>query len=53
MSVPYENATSGANALEEISKILTRFGCGRFGTRTDNDAGELLCSSPIAARTCR
>lgn len=42
MSLPYENATSGANALEEIGKILTRFGCGRFGTMTDNDAGELL-----------
>jgi hypothetical protein len=42
MSLPYENATNGANALEEIGKILTRFGCARFGTMTDNDAGELL-----------
>jgi hypothetical protein len=42
MSLPYENATSGANALEEIGKILTRFGCARFGTMTDNEAGELL-----------
>jgi 4-hydroxyphenylpyruvate dioxygenase-like putative hemolysin len=42
MALPYENATSGANALEEIGKILTRFGCARFGTMTDNEAGELL-----------
>ena len=37
MSLPYENATSGANALDEIGKVLTR-----FGTMTDNEAGELL-----------
>ncbi|WP_199538611.1 hypothetical protein [Duganella sp. BJB475] len=41
MSLPHENAISGANALEEIGKILTRFECARFGTMTDNDAGEL------------
>lgn len=42
MTLPYENATSGAGAIEEIGKILTRFGCSRFGTMTDNEAGELL-----------
>jgi hypothetical protein len=42
MALPYENATSGAAALEEINKILTRFGCSRFGTMTDHEAGELL-----------
>lgn len=42
MSLPYENATSGAGALDEIRKVLTRFGCARFGTMTDNEAGELL-----------
>lgn len=42
MPLPYENATSGDNALAEISKLLTRFGCGRFGTMTDNEAGELI-----------
>lgn len=42
MSLPYENATSGAGALDEIGKILTRFGCARFGTMTDNENGELL-----------
>jgi hypothetical protein len=42
MSLPYENATSGAGALEEIGKVLKRFGCTRFGTMTDSEAGELI-----------
>lgn len=42
MSLPYESATSGSNALDEIRKVLTRFGCTRFGTMTDNELGELL-----------
>lgn len=42
MSLPYENATSGAGALDEIRKVLTRFGCSRFGTMTDNEMGELM-----------
>ena len=42
MSLPYENATSGDRALDEIRKILTKFGCQRFGTMTDNDIGELI-----------
>lgn len=40
--IPYENATSGAGALEEIAKVLKRFGCARFGTMTDSEAGELI-----------
>ncbi|AIY40148.1 hypothetical protein LT85_0990 [Collimonas arenae] len=42
MSLPYENATSGGTALEEIRKLLMKFGCSRFGTMTDSEAGELL-----------
>lgn len=42
MSLPYENATSGSAALEEIRKVLTKFGCARFGTLTDNENGELI-----------
>jgi hypothetical protein len=42
MPLPYENATSGSSALDEIRKVLTRFGCDRFGTMTDNGAGELI-----------
>lgn len=42
MSLPYENATSGGAALEEIRKVLTKYGCARFGTMTDTENGELL-----------
>ncbi len=42
MSLPYENATSGGGALEEIRKVLTKYGCSRFGTMTDTEQGELL-----------
>jgi hypothetical protein len=42
MSLPYENATSGTRALDDTQKILTQFGCSRFGTMTDNEKGEIL-----------
>lgn len=42
MGLPYENATSGGAALEDIRKVLTRFGCSRFGTMTDAEKGELI-----------
>src|SRR5574337_434863 len=42
MSLPYENATSGGAALEDIRKLLTKFGCARFGTMTDTERGELV-----------
>jgi hypothetical protein len=42
MSLPYENATSGGAALEDIRKLLTRFGCARFGTMTDTENGQLV-----------
>lgn len=42
VSLPYENATSGGAALEDIRKLLTRFGCARFGTMTDAERGELV-----------
>ena len=42
MPLPYENATSGNAALDDIRKVLTRFGCSRFGTMTDNELGELM-----------
>lgn len=42
MSLPYENATSGGAALSEIQKVLTKFGCARFGTMTDVEKGELV-----------
>jgi hypothetical protein len=42
VSLPYENATSGDRALDEIRKVLTNFGCSRFGTMTDTALGELM-----------
>jgi hypothetical protein len=50
MGLPYENATSGGAALEEIRKVLTKFGCSRFGTMTDTEAGELIVQFSFRGR---
>ncbi|WP_333676812.1 hypothetical protein [Dyella sp.] len=42
MSLPYENATSGANALNDIQKMLRKFGCAKFATGEDYDNGEIF-----------
>ena len=42
MSLPYETATAGQNALREIERILNNFGCQNFGTMQDNEKGALL-----------
>ena len=42
MSLPYENATSGQKAMDEIQKLLRGFGCGRFATGEDFSSGELF-----------
>lgn len=42
MALPYENATSGHRALDEINKILTLFGCSSFGHMTNMEKGEVL-----------
>lgn len=42
MNLPYENATSGENALNDIRKVLSAFGCSRFGTMTDSEQGHLM-----------
>jgi hypothetical protein len=42
MPLPYENATAGTRALDDIRRILTNFGAARFGTMTDNEAQEIL-----------
>jgi len=42
MSLPYENATSGNNAINEIQKMLRGFGCTKFATGEDFDTGELF-----------
>lgn len=35
MSLPYENATSGAKALDQAQLALRRWGCSRFGVMED------------------
>lgn len=42
MSLPYASATSGDKAMAEIQRILQQFGCNKFGTMTDWEAGTLL-----------
>lgn len=42
MSLPYEGATSGERAVQDMQKILRAFGCSKFGHMLDYDAGELL-----------
>jgi hypothetical protein len=40
--LPYENATSGKNALLEMEKNLRAFGASRFGAMEDYDSGDLI-----------
>jgi len=42
MTLPYDRATSGSRALDDIQRILTKFGCQRFGTMTDSEKGEVI-----------
>jgi hypothetical protein len=42
MSVPYENATTGRAAREEISKVLRHFGCESIGFMDDYEKHEVL-----------
>lgn len=41
-TVPYENATSGAKAREEITSLLRRMGCESVGFMDDFDRHEVL-----------
>lgn len=45
MTLPYSSATSGNRALDDIQKLLTKFGVSRFGTMTDNEHGEIAAIS--------
>lgn len=42
MALPYENASSGNNAIKDIQKMLKGFGCNKFATGEDFDTGELF-----------
>lgn len=41
-SLPYENATSGKNAIEEMQKVLRGFGASSFGCMEDFEKGEVI-----------
>jgi hypothetical protein len=42
MALPYENATSGNNAINDIQKMLRAFGCTKFATGEDYETAELF-----------
>ena len=42
MNLPYSSATTGDKAMAEIQIILQKFGCNKFGSMTDWDAGTLI-----------
>jgi translation initiation factor 1 (eIF-1/SUI1) len=42
MPLPYENATSGKRAIDDIQKILRSFGCSKFATGSDFETGEIF-----------
>lgn len=42
MGLPYENATSGDRAIQDMQKTLQAFGCQSFGQMMDWEKGELL-----------
>lgn len=44
MTLPYENATSGQNALGEIQAMLRKFGCDQFAFGEDIGRGEVFIS---------
>jgi hypothetical protein len=42
MTLPYETATSGKNAIAEMQRILRTFGAGSFGIMEDFSAGTVI-----------
>jgi len=42
MRLPYENATSGQKAINDIQGILKSFGCTKFATGEDFETGEIF-----------
>jgi hypothetical protein len=52
-TVPYENATSGAAARDEITKILRRFGCESVGFMDDFDDHSVLLAFKHRGRSCQ
>lgn len=42
MPLPYENATSGKAAVDEMRKVLKAFGAGSFGVMEEFERGEVV-----------
>jgi len=42
MSLPYENASSGKSAIDDMAKLLRVFGASSFGTMEDFAAGKVI-----------
>lgn len=42
MALPYERATSGERAIDDIRRVLAAFGCNKFGTMTDTEKREVM-----------
>lgn len=42
MTLPYSNATSGNNAIQDIQKLLKKFGCSKFATGEDFETKEIF-----------
>src|SRR5262245_48675362 len=42
MGIPYQNATSGSRAREEVLKVLRRFGCEKMGFMDDHAKHEVI-----------
>lgn len=42
MSIPYESATAGDRAINEMQKTLAAFGCQSFGVMTDQERQILI-----------
>src|SRR5882724_6204222 len=50
MTLPYENATSGARAIKDMQRILQTFGCANFDTMMDHQSGELMVQFEYRSR---
>lgn len=50
MALPYENTSSGEKAVQDMQKILQKFGCSKFGQMMDWEAGELLIQFEFRGR---
>ncbi len=50
MTLPYENATSGATAMEETQRILRGFGVKKIGVMEDDEKAELILQFELRGR---